>query len=928
MEADHLYCLDMALRPSEAMTNAVRTLIVWRAIALCGFCMGLAAFWYGPDLLALSAPAHLAWNVVAQIGGPLAATGLCFLSALRSVDSDRAAWQSFGAGSLLYLLGNLFYLYCALVGLSPTFPTLPEGAYFAMAMFFARGMSQFGNVSKNISRVQIYNFGLTYCAITVACLFLLHGSIQGSTLGPFGSIVAIMYPALWLSVAAFGIISLFLYDQGGRLFPYVLLLAAVVAEAVGDFVYAGALMKGTYQSGGITQLLWVASAGLTVLAALEGLIRRDFTADKPASRRSGRAFTQATVPAAAIAIIVLSGSVSGAFGRELIYVLFSAALGAIFAVLAGLREHYIIEVQRKLREDLERISADAIESRESLSAVLEATSDSVVVLDREGRIEFFNNNAAQTLCGIGTLALGADLWKTFSVDEDSDFSRQFQSSLQAQPSREFEQFVPQQGIWLSINAYRTSKGNSIFFRDISEQRRVREEIHYLAHHDPLTGTANRALLYQQLELGLSSAESEVRVALLCLDLDDFKGVNDTRGHPAGDALLQQVAARIRTSVNAIDLVARMGGDEFAVLCFGERDLRAVAARILEAIGKPYDVDGEPVLIGGSVGIAVRTGPGESADQLIKAADIALYAAKAEGGGTYRFFEPAMEARLTERQVLKSQLGTALDNSELELVYQPIVDLSMNRVASFEALLRWRHPERGMVSPVDFIPAAEETGLILPIGEWVLMQACLEAAKWPGHVGVAVNLSALQFRDRSLPRIVASALSQAQLSADRLELEITETVLLNDSEANLEVLHELRALGVKVALDDFGTGYSSLSYLRSFPFTKIKIDRLFVGDIEQARESQAIVRAIADLGRSLRIVITAEGIETRQQLDWIQLEGCNQAQGYFFSRPVTPLAVLPLIDKLNANSIWWTKPAVQGGDKPSQWSAGIVLSAAE
>jgi EAL domain-containing protein (putative c-di-GMP-specific phosphodiesterase class I) len=272
----------------------------------------------------------------------------------------------------------------------------------------------------------------------------------------------------------------------------------------------------------------------------------------------------------------------------------------------------------------------------------------------------------------------------------------------------------------------------------------------------------------------------------------------------------------------------------------------------------------------------------------------------------------MEERLTERQRIRSELAVALDNDELELVYQPIMDLSKNRVATFEALLRWRHPERGTISPVDFIPVAEETGLIVPIGEWVLSQACLEAARWPENVGIAVNLSAYQFRSESLPRAVTDALTRANLSPRRLELEITETVLLTDSEANLAVLHRLRNLGVKIALDDFGTGYSSLAYLRKFPFSKIKIDRSFITDVDTNEESRAIVRSVTQLGLALGMVIAAEGVETRQQLDRIRTKSCHEAQGYFFSRPVTPLAVLPLISKLDSGSIWWGKNRLKPG----------------
>jgi diguanylate cyclase (GGDEF)-like protein len=889
------------------MNEAGHIVFTRRVVAALCFCLGLASFYYGPELLALSESARVTWMAATQIGGPFVAMVLCLIGALRAHGRDRSAWLNFALGSFLYLSGNLYYLYCATIGVVPSFPTVPEAAYFVMALFFARGMSQLGSPTATTTWVPFYNFILTYCAIAVSCLFLLHQAIEDSVLTSFGSIAAVMYPSLWLSVAAFGIISLSLYDHGKRLFPYLLLLGAIGAEAVADFVYAFQLMNGTYALGGTTQILWVASAGLISWAALEGLATRDFAHEGGGSRDASRIVTHAAVPAAAIAMIMLSGSMSGAFGWDTTFLVFATALGLTFAIVAGLREHRIIQTQLGLRDASERSHREASQSRGSLSAVLEATSDSVIVLDRDGKVEFFNANAAETLRELGTLMIGSDLWAAFSIDPTSDFGGKLQASLQTHSSAAFEQFVPSKGIWLSIHAFPTAKGMSIFFRDVSEQRRVREEIHYLAHHDPLTGTANRTQFRQRLEASLGTAAGSRDVAILCLDLDDFKTINDTLGHPAGDALLVELAARLKACTEQIDLVARMGGDEFAILCVGARNLDAFAASVLQAVRRPFELEGQVLGVRGSIGIALASEGQPGADQLIKNADIALYAAKAEPGEGYRFFEPEMELKLTQKQLQKTELAAALDNCELELVYQPIIDLEYNRVSSFEALLRWRHPQRGLISPANFIPVAEETGLILPIGEWVLTQACLEAARWPTNVGVAVNLSAVQFRNKSLSRTVAAALAQAGLAADRLELEITETILLNDSAANLDVLHQLRKLGVKIALDDFGTGYSSLAYLRKFPFTKIKIDRSFVADLEEADDAQAIVRAITELGRSLGMTITAEGIETRRQLDRIREKRCNEAQGYFFSRPVTPLAVLPLIEKLNADRTWWRGP---------------------
>jgi diguanylate cyclase (GGDEF)-like protein len=422
--------------------------------------------------------------------------------------------------------------------------------------------------------------------------------------------------------------------------------------------------------------------------------------------------------------------------------------------------------------------------------------------------------------------------------------------------------------------------------DITEYRRIEARIAHMAHHDVLTDLPNRVLLRERLERAV--AGNRTGLAVFCLDLDKFKEINDTLGHPIGDLLLQAVAARLLSCVRDGDTVARLGGDEFAIVQVAPEQpiaATALAGRILEAISAPFDLDGHQVVVGTSIGIAVSPGDGSDPDQLIKNADLALYRAKSEGRATYRFFESDMDAHMQARCKLQLDLRKALANGEFELYYQPLVNLERNEICGLEALLRWNHPERGKVSPAEFIPLAEETGLIVQIGEWALRQACAEAATWPGNIKVAVNLSAVQFKNRHLVEMVFSALAASGLPAQRLELEITESVLLQNNEATLATLHKLRALGVRIAMDDFGTGYSSLSYLRSFPFDKIKIDRCFVADLSKAGEdSRAILRAVASLGISLGIATTAEGVETKEQVDKVRAEGCTEMQGYFFSPP--------------------------------------------
>ena len=425
--------------------------------------------------------------------------------------------------------------------------------------------------------------------------------------------------------------------------------------------------------------------------------------------------------------------------------------------------------------------------------------------------------------------------------------------------------------------------------DITEQRQSEVKIEYMAHHDSLTDLANRVLLNERLEQALGHRiHREEIVAVHHLDLDHFKAVNDTFGHLAGDKLLKIVAGRLRGLVRDTDTIARMGGDEFVIVQGPIRDpaeATSLAQRIIALISEPYDIDGHQAIIGASIGIAVGPSDGLRPDKLLRNADLALYRAKGDGRGQFRFFEPAMDQQMQARRILEQDLRKALAAGEFELHYQPVVNLASNEISGFEALIRWNHPEKGMVAPATFIPLAEEIGFIVPIGEWVIRQACTKAAQWPGDLHVAVNISAVQFRSPGLMQVIVGALAASGLQPTRLEIEITESVLLQNKETTLELLHQLRALGVRIAMDDFGTGYSSLTYLQCFPFDKIKIDRSFVKDITENTGSLNIVRAVAALANGMGMTATAEGVETSEQLDKITSEGCTEMQGYLFSKPL-------------------------------------------
>ncbi len=422
------------------------------------------------------------------------------------------------------------------------------------------------------------------------------------------------------------------------------------------------------------------------------------------------------------------------------------------------------------------------------------------------------------------------------------------------------------------------------FEDVTERRRTEARIAHMARHDPLTDLPNRVSLREARTSPRDDAGD--MLAVLCLDLDRFKAVNDAHGHAVGDGLLRAIADRLRSSVRDVDLVVRLGGDEFAVLnrVHDEESAVALAHRLIDVVSAPYDLDGLPVEIGASVGVALDTDGGEDVERLLKNADMALYHAKSAGRGAARVFDPQMDETAQARIALERDLREALAKDLFELHYQPLIELGSGKVKGLEALVRWRHPQKGLISPATFIPMAEETGLIVPLGEWILNQACRDAATWPSDVSVAVNVSAVQLRHRTFAQVVLLALASSGLRPDRLELEITESVLLDDTEANLETLHLLRRTGIRIAMDNFGTGYSSLSYLRRFPFDKIKIDQSFVRNAETAADGGAIIRALVGLGASLGITTLVEGIETEDQLASVRADGAQQVQGFLFSPP--------------------------------------------
>jgi diguanylate cyclase (GGDEF)-like protein len=450
---------------------------------------------------------------------------------------------------------------------------------------------------------------------------------------------------------------------------------------------------------------------------------------------------------------------------------------------------------------------------------------------------------------------------------------------------------------------RLSEANRQLQEEIAHRQKSDARSHYLAYHDALTGLANRVLFREDLERALEEAQtSRSSLAVLFIDLDGFKSVNDTLGHSVGDGLLKMLGERLRSALTTSARIARLGGDEFGVLLTTGQQPQAgvaLAQKIVNLVSAPCRVDNQNITVGASIGIAVSERGLENPEYLLKSADLAMYRAKADGRGTYRLFDPEMDATAQARRRLEIDLRNALGRGEFEVYYQPLVALETRRVSSFEALARWRHPERGPIEPAEFIPVAEDTGLILQLGEWVLRQACMQAMTWPSHLTVAVNLSPVEFQRGNVVNAVIGALAASGLPAERLEIEITESVLLEKTTRSVTTLKRLRDIGVRISMDDFGTGFSSLSYLRSYPFDKIKVDRSFVRDLSKDDRSRTIVSAIAGLGMRFGMRTTAEGVETEEQLEWLRSEGCDEVQGRLFSMPVPAQEVLPLLARLTA-----------------------------
>ena len=558
-----------------------------------------------------------------------------------------------------------------------------------------------------------------------------------------------------------------------------------------------------------------------------------------------------------------------------------------------------------------------VESERAFRFVAENIRDVVLRTSASGQIEFVSRSVKHLLGREPESLIGHYVSDLIHPDDAERISEAFRAQLaeRCQVRKETTEYrvlkADGQPVWIESSPRLVFDANDNFIgwvdvvRDITQRRAADARIAHMARHDCLTDLPNRVEFDEQLAKALSLCRGRRRLAVLCLDLDRFKAVNDTLGHAAGDALLVQVTKRLLANV-PVDrsLVARIGGDEFVLFVTGAgpEEASVLAADLINSVGAAYKIEGQAVSIGLSVGIALAPRDGNDPQGLLRTADLALYRAKAEGRGIFRFFDAEMGLRIQERRKLEMDLRRALADGQFQLDFQPLVDLASARIVAAEALVRWRLSDGRLVPPDEFIPLAEEIGLIVPLGQWILQHACHVASTWPEHVRLAVNLSPVQFQHPGLVSVITSALINAGLSPSRLELEITEGVLMQSDLGTVELLHQLKALGVRIALDDFGTGYSSLSYLRSFPFDKIKIDRSFVADMDSRADAAAIVQAVASLGASLGMTTTAEGIETQAQLDQLRAEGCTQVQGFLLSPPLDERGFRALLSKETGDSL--------------------------
>jgi len=839
-----------------------------------------------------------ATTVFSDVGNtvaPLLATVACAIAARRSQGRIRRGWWLLAASTGAWGAGNVVWTWYELVlGREVPFPSLADVGYLAFVPLAATAMFTFPDAPTTLAARM--RTALDGALIAASVLFLswstVLGSIYQSSTGTLlERVIGLAYP-----MGDVVIVSIVLYvaaraGRGGRV-PLALLGAGLLALAVADSGFAYLTATGAYATGNPIDAGWFAGFLLIGLAAWRA-------APVPAHGPvidSRPTLLGSLVPYGAVLLATVNACwqqvTQGALPPFLFW---NATVVVVFVILrqtATLVEN--LALTRNLEGEVRAQTAELVANEQRFQSLAQNSSDVITILDAAGVIQYQSPSVEHILGYPADELVGIPFTRILHPD-DQPLVRTLLTVTPGQPiapARVDYRVRHRDGSWRDVESTVADllddsnvQGIVLNTRDVAERKRLERELRHQAFHDSLTNLANRALFRDRVEHALARIGRDLdALAVLVLDLDGFKAVNDSLGHGTGDRLLTTVARRLEASVRPGETVARLGGDEFAILLEDLTDAQApvqVAERVLAALGTPFTLDGREVFVQASIGISLSAFGATDADELLRDADLAMYVAKRRGKGRYELFEPGMLAETVERL-------------ELEVHYQPSVDLAEERIVGVEALVRWRHPERGLVSPVEFIPVAEETGLIVPIGRWVLEQACRQAVAWRQAAGpgdeplrVSVNLSGRQLQQPDLVEQVAAVLADTGLPPEHLVLEITESMLLEDADDTVIRLQQLKDLGVLLAIDDFGTGYSSLSYLSRLPVDLLKIDRSFVAGIADSHEAADLAQAIVRLGRTFHLTTVAEGVETAEQLAELQAMGCDQAQGFYFSRPLPP-----------------------------------------
>jgi diguanylate cyclase (GGDEF)-like protein/PAS domain S-box-containing protein len=836
----------------------------------------------------------------------------CLVRAKSFTGRMRLGWTLVGLGVLSWGLGQSCWVYLeSFRGDEVPFPSQADIGYLGMVLLTPAGLLILPSAAQalaNRARSVLDGLMVATSLILIAWILIVEPLIKAGGDSALALYISLAYPLGDVVIVTIVIYMLALQRQRGRNFSHLALVGVgIVAFAISDTGYVYLNLVDAYASGGVTDIGWFAGFSLILLAARKPVtVLPDADTDAEEQGEGGQPFGVLLPYVAVLAALLISVVWFARTGQSSPFVAYTRS--ALILLIVGRQLLTLLE-NRNLTRNLEARVADRtaelFASEQRFHALVQHSSDVVTVVSTEAEV-LYQSESVQRVFGYPAQVLtGRRL--TNLIDPES--AARLAQALRSVAGRPYATTVLELTVRHRDRRRRQAEmtitnllgdpsvgGLVLNTRDISERKELQDQLVHEAYHDALTQLANRALFRERVSEALEHRADTDDVAVLFLDLDGFKEVNDSLGHLAGDQLLVQVADRLRDSIRDGDIVARFGGDEFAVLIespIGSPDAQTVASRIVESLHGPFRIDTRDIHVQASIGLAAAgllAADGGGAEQLMRNADLAMYKAKSAGGSGFASYDPQMLSGLVDRLELEADLRLALERGELALHYQPTIDLSDSRVVGFEALVRWQHPTRGLISPRDFIPIAEGTGLIVPLGRWVIAEACRQAVTWSAGgadhpIKMAVNVSVRQFDRCDLPAVVGEVLAETGMPSGQLCLEMTESVLMTDTEENLAALVRLKALGVTLAIDDFGTGYSSLAYLRRFPVDTLKIDRTFVERLGEQTDDAALANTIVQLGQSLGMSTVAEGIEEYGQLAALRDMGCTYAQGYYFSRPV-------------------------------------------